>query len=67
MHEMLGTPYFVAPEVLESNYTQACDNWSAGVIMYFLLSGEFPFDGDTDNEMYVNIYKADLQFSSSIW
>ena len=46
---MLGTPYFMAPEVhnLEGRseaYKKPLDCWSAGVIMYYMISGEYPFN-----------------------
>jgi calcium-dependent protein kinase len=45
MHTIAGTPYFISPEVLNGDYGKECDIWSFGVVLYFLLSGKYPFDG----------------------
>jgi calcium-dependent protein kinase len=55
MDTVVGTPYYVAPEVLEGHYTNECDLWSAGVIMYILMCGYLPFSGDNARDVFDKI------------
>lgn len=55
MTGMIGTPSYLAPEVITGKYNEKCDVWSVGVIMYILLSGFQPFQADTPNKLYEEI------------
>ena len=62
----VGTPYYISPEILGGNYTEKCDIWSAGVIFYVLLTGELPFNGSNDVEIYSKIKKIEFKFPEYI-
>lgn len=47
-----GTPFYVAPEVIEGSYSEACDMWSFGVLTFLLLCGRPPFLAHTTDEVY---------------
>jgi len=56
-----GTPYYVAPEILQGDgYDHKIDTWAAGVLLYVLLSGRLPFSGDSDIELFRAILETEL-------
>ena len=60
--ECIGSSYYMSPEVLGESYNEKCDCWSLGVILYMLLSGTPPFNGEGDEGIYNSILKQDLEF-----
>ena len=46
--KVIGSAYYIAPEVLEKSYNEKCDLWSCGVILYILLTAKPPFGGSDD-------------------
>ena len=70
---MCGSPAYVAPEVLmqkedvESGYDLNCDFWSVAVIMFYLLSGEKPFDCEDNFELFEMIKKGDFHLKDKVW
>ena len=67
MHSILGTPYYVAPEVLKGEYDEKCDIWSIGAMTYLMLCGEPPFNGNSNNEIFKKIVKESIKFNSYMW
>ncbi len=67
MKTKVGTPYYVAPEVLNREYTNSCDVWSIGVIAYILLCGYPPFYGDSDYQIFESVRVAQFDFPSPDW
>jgi len=63
----VGTPYYIAPEVLKKDYNNKCDIWSCGVIMYVLLCGSPPFDGPDDLAIMEKVKLGKYSFNGKEW
>ena len=64
-NKIVGSLYYLAPEVLDKNYNEKCDLWSCGVIMYYLLTKKFPFSGVFKNEITEKIKKGEFDIESN--
>ena len=63
----IGSPFYMAPEVINGNYDIRCDNWSLGVIMFILLTGEPPFFGKSVSETFQLVQKGIFDTSKPQW
>ena len=67
MTQQVGTPYYVAPELLHGYYDQRVDVWSCGVMLYLMLAGQPPFIANSIDAVYEAIKKGILSFSEPVW
>ena len=56
--KVIGSCYYIAPEVLSKNYNEKCDLWSCGVILYILLTGRPPFGGPNEDDIIKKIKRG---------
>mmetsp|Transcript_39015 Transcript_39015/g.49815 ORF Transcript_39015/g.49815 Transcript_39015/m.49815 type:complete len:302 (-) Transcript_39015:146-1051(-) len=63
----VGTPHYMAPEVIARRYTHTCDIWSIGIILYVMLCGHFPFDARDELELALQIRYTEISFPKRQW
>lgn len=67
LNDIVGSAYYVAPEVLHRSYSTEADVWSIGVISYILLCGSRPFWARTESGIFRAVLKADPIFEEPPW
>lgn len=67
LNDIVGSAYYVAPEVLHRSYSLEADIWSIGVITYILLCGSRPFWARTESGIFRAVLRADPSFDELPW
>mmetsp|Transcript_13685 Transcript_13685/g.43238 ORF Transcript_13685/g.43238 Transcript_13685/m.43238 type:complete len:526 (-) Transcript_13685:83-1660(-) len=65
--DLVGSAYYIAPEVLRRNYSQEADVWSVGVILYILLCGVPPFWAEGEQGIFDAVLSGPIDFESDPW
>lgn len=68
LDEFVGTPYYVPPEIVNGQkYGNKCDIWSLGVMVYYFVANDYPFNGKNRAELFDRISQGNVRFSHPIW
>ena len=67
LNDIVGSAYYVAPEVLHRSYSVEADIWSIGVITYILLCGSRPFWARTESGIFRSVLRSDPNFDDLPW
>ncbi|CAG9326947.1 unnamed protein product [Blepharisma stoltei] len=59
---VVGTPYYLAPEVIDGHYNSKCDIWSLGVVLYYSLTGKLPFNGTCYEDLFSKIQGTEINY-----
>jgi calcium-dependent protein kinase len=62
-----GSPYYIAPEMIQRSYTNKCDIWAIGVIMYILITGTPPVNGNIEGDSQRLIRNGNWKFQHKLW
>jgi len=67
LQTVVGTIYYMAPQVFQGKYNAKADMWSVGVLAYMLLTSQLPFFGDSRNEIMERIVMGEYNFQGRCW
>mmetsp|Transcript_62620 Transcript_62620/g.183132 ORF Transcript_62620/g.183132 Transcript_62620/m.183132 type:complete len:359 (-) Transcript_62620:42-1118(-) len=67
LREPCGAVGYMAPEVIDKEYSSPCDLWSCGVIMFYMLCGYLPFTGESDQEVMRECHRGAFFFHPVNW
>ena len=67
MTNQVGTPYYMSQDILNGKYDRSCDLWAVGVVVYILLCGYPPFNGNNDNEVHESTQRGHVVFERCVW
>ena len=67
LKNQFGSIYYVSPEVLNGEYDEKSDVWSIGVMLFIMLGGRPPFEGDSEKEIYKKIKKGKYYMDLNSW
>lgn len=62
----VGTPYYIAPEVLNKKYDQKCDIWSLGIVLYMIIYRVPPFKGESPLQVMESVARDEIIFKNPI-
>ena len=64
LKSIVGSAYYIAPEVLNQDYNEKCDTWSVGIILYMFIAGRAPFGGISNKEIINSIKTQTLDVNN---
>ena len=67
MTSLVGSPYYMAPEVIRGNYDTLCDMWSVGILICYCATGLHPITARTKDEVFLKIKNLDIRWVEEDW